>query len=80
MDVNWGRQFIARVEPYRLSDLDRLLERLKAVASERVQVEGIGKTFEGRPLEVVRIGKQDAAHHLFFRARAHPWEGRELGD
>ncbi len=69
-----GRQFIARVEPYRLSDLDRLLERLKAVASERVQVEGIGKTIEGRPLEVVRIGKQDAAHHLFFRARAHPWE------
>ncbi|HET6423321.1 MAG TPA: M14 family zinc carboxypeptidase [Planctomycetaceae bacterium] len=64
--------YVARVEPYRLSDLDRLYE---TIAKHRdVEVTPIGKTVEGRPLEIVRVGDPDAPHRVFVRARAHPWE------
>jgi len=63
---------IARIEPYRLSDLDRLLESLRGCAG--VEFEVIGRTVEGRPLEMIRIGPPEAQHHFVVRARAHPWE------
>ncbi len=66
------RMYVARVEPYRLSDLDRWLAALKKNPLAEVTV--IGKTAEGRDLEIVRIGDPDAPNHVFVRARAHPWE------
>ncbi len=64
--------YVARVEPYRLSDLERLLGEVKG--NPLVEVTPIGKTVEGRDLEVVRVGNADAPYRVFVRARAHPWE------
>jgi len=66
------RLYVARVEPYRLSDLDRLLASIRHDA--RVEIAPIGKTVEGRELEIVRIGNPRARYRVFVRARAHPWE------
>jgi predicted deacylase len=64
--------YVARLEPYRLSDLERLLE---SVAKDpRVEVVTIGQTVGGRRLDIVRIGNPQAPRRLFLRARAHPWE------
>jgi hypothetical protein len=60
------------MEPYRLSDLERLLERIRV--HRLVRIESIGQTVAGRQLEIVRIGDPAAPHHVFVRARAHPWE------
>jgi hypothetical protein len=64
--------YLARVEPYRISDLDRWLSALRGNSS--VSVESIGKTVQGRDLEIVRLGNPRAPHRVFLRARAHPWE------
>ncbi len=72
VDMPGPQLTIARVEPYRLSDLERLLARLRA--DSRAAVTPIGKTAEGRALEIVRIGSEQAPCRLFLRARAHPWE------
>jgi hypothetical protein len=66
------RLFVARVEPYRLSDLDHLLASIRT--NRLVEIDSIGHTVEGRPLEIVRIGSPRAPHRVFLRARAHPWE------
>lgn len=66
------RLHVARLEPYRLSDLDALLARVRAHPSATVTT--IGQTVEGRPLEIVHIGHDDAPFRVFLRARAHPWE------
>jgi len=66
------RLYVARVEPYRLSDLDHLLASMRKDA--RVGFDSIGKTVEGRDLEIVRIGDARARYRVFLRARAHPWE------
>jgi hypothetical protein len=66
------RLFVARVEPYRLSDLNRMLGSLRN--NPLVQITSIGKTFAGRELEIVRIGNIHAKHRVFLRARAHAWE------
>jgi hypothetical protein len=63
---------IARVEPYRLSDLDRFLAAIKP--HPLVEIATIGKTVEGRELEIVRVGNPQAPYRVFVRARAHPWE------
>jgi hypothetical protein len=63
---------VARMEPYRVSDLDRLLEAIRS--HREVRIEPIGNTAGGRPLEIVRIGDPSAPHRVFVRARAHPWE------
>ena len=70
--------YVASVEPYRLSDL----EKLKTEISQNplVEISTIGKTAEGRPLEIIRVGNPDAPYRVFIRARAHSmgiW--RELG-
>jgi len=62
----------ARVEPYRLTDLQRLLDSIRN--NRRVAIFPIGKTGEGRTLEIVRIGNPKAKYRVFVRARAHPWE------
>lgn len=67
-----SRLYVARMEPYRLSDLERLFERIRS--HRLVRIEPIGQTVAGRPLEIVRIGDPAAPHRVFVRARAHPWE------
>jgi hypothetical protein len=64
--------YVARLEPYRLSDLDRLLASIKG--DPRVEIRRIGKTVEGRDLEIVRVGNPAAPYRVLLRARAHPWE------
>ena len=64
--------YVARVEPYRLSDLNRLLASIRN--HPLVQITAIGKTVTGLPLEIIRVGVPSAPHRVFLRARAHPWE------
>lgn len=66
------RLYVARVEPYRLSDLDRWLATIRR--NPLVEVMPIGKTVQGRDLEIIRIGDPSASYRVFLRARAHPWE------
>ena len=64
--------YVARVEPYRLSDLETWL---KSIATHPlVEIAPIGKTVEGRDLEVIRVGRPDAPYRVFLRGRAHAWE------
>ncbi len=67
-----GCLYVARIEPYRISDLERFLEAIAGHAL--VRIETIGETVEGRELELVSVGRPDAPHHVLLRARAHPWE------
>ncbi len=63
---------VARMEPYRLSDLERLLGSIRT--HRLVRIDPIGKTVAGRQLEIIRIGDPAAPYRVFVRARAHPWE------
>ncbi len=63
--------FLASVEPYRISDLDKMIERIGK--NKLVTIEQVGTTVEGRPLEIIRIGK-NSKKSIVLRARAHPWE------
>ena len=63
---------VARVEPYRLSDLANFLDSIRA--NPLVDIRTIGKTVDGRDLEIIRLGNSSAPHRVFLRARAHPWE------
>ena len=64
--------YVARVEPYRLSDLERWLAAIQD--HPRVAITPIGETVEGRRLEIVRVGRPEAPYRVFVRARAHAWE------
>jgi zinc carboxypeptidase len=66
------RLYVARVEPYRLSDLDGFLAAIRT--NRLVQINVVGKTVQDRDLEIVRIGNHRAPYRVFVRARAHPWE------
>jgi hypothetical protein len=66
------RLYVARLEPYRLSDLDRFVASIRK--SPVVNIASIGKTVGGRELEMIRIGHTGAPYRVFLRARAHPWE------
>ncbi len=70
MDADW--MYLARLEPYRLSDLHRLLDEVRD--HPLVEIAEIGRTVEGRPLEIVRVGNPAAPHRIVLRARAHAWE------
>jgi zinc carboxypeptidase len=72
VDMRTPQLYVARIEPYRLSDLDRFLESIRR--NRLVQITTIGKTVAGRDLEIVHIGSPDAPYRVFVRARAHPWE------
>jgi Zinc carboxypeptidase len=72
LEFDSGQLFVARVEPYRISDLERLL---KSIGEHHlVDIVPIGKTVDGHQLEIICLGKENAKHHIFLRARAHPWE------
>ncbi len=64
--------YVARLEPYRISDLDKLKADIAGKAM--VEISSIGHTVEGRELEMIRVGSTDAPHRVLIRARAHPWE------
>ena len=64
--------YVARVEAYRLSDLDRFLASLRS--NRLVQINSIGQTVQGRELEIIRVGNPRAPFRVFLRARAHAWE------
>jgi hypothetical protein len=64
--------WLARLPVYRLSELQALTSELSK--SPQVEIRTIGKTVEGRPLEIIRVGRADAPHRVLLRARAHPWE------
>jgi len=66
------RLYVARVKPYRLSDLDKFLAAIRP--NPLVQVSAIGRTVQGRELEIIRMGYPQAPSRLLLRARAHPWE------
>ena len=66
------RLYVARIEPYRISDLERLLGTIRR--NPLVEITTIGRTVQGRELEIIRIGDEHAQHRVFLRARAHPWE------
>lgn len=72
LHMNGPQLYVARLVPYRISDL----EEFKAEIADNplVAITAIGETLEGRPLEIIRVGKPDAPHRVFIRARAHPWE------
>jgi hypothetical protein len=72
VEMRTPQLYVARMEPYRLSDLDRLLGSIRG--NRLVEITAIGKTVAGRELEVIRIGNPNAPYHAFVRARAHPWE------
>ena len=72
LKLRTGRLYVARVEPYRLSDLETLKRSISA--HEQVAVKTIGRTVQGRDLEIIRLGRIDAPHRVLLRARAHPWE------
>jgi len=67
-----GRVFVARLEPYRLSDLAELKRRI--ADRPEMKIETIGRTVEGRELEIISLGSPNAPHRVLLRARAHPWE------
>ncbi|MHC4085083.1 MAG: M14 family zinc carboxypeptidase [Planctomycetota bacterium] len=64
--------FVARLEPYRLSDLEKL--KIEIRNHRLVAILPIGHTVEGRELEIIRIGNPDAPYRVLLRARSHPWE------
>ncbi|MBC8869631.1 MAG: peptidase M14 [Planctomycetes bacterium] len=66
------KMYVARLEPYRLSDLQKLLDEIRG--NPHIAIAKIGETVEGRPLEMLRVGSHDAPHRVLIRARAHPWE------
>lgn len=72
LEMRGPRLYVARIEPYRLSDLDRLLASIRGHRS--VSISSIGSTVAGRDLEMIRIGGPSAPYRVFVRARAHPWE------
>ncbi|MGC1241318.1 MAG: M14 family zinc carboxypeptidase [Chryseosolibacter sp.] len=64
--------YIAMVEPYRVSDLENLLKEINN--HPLVKISPLGKTVEGRQLEIIRIGNPDAPYRIFMRGRAHAFE------
>ncbi len=72
IEMTKPRLYVARIEPYRLSDLARFLDTIRS--NPKVDITAIGETVQGRDLEIVRVGDPNAQDRVFIRARAHPWE------
>lgn len=64
--------YVARLQPYRISDLDKF--KAEIAKHGLVEIQPVGRTVEGRELEIIRVGRPDAPHGVLLRARAHPWE------
>jgi hypothetical protein len=61
---------VARLEPYAETELKRLFSKIEG--HPLVDISSIGKTVEGRRIELIHIGS--GAKRVLLRARAHPWE------
>lgn len=72
LDMESSRMQVARLQPYRISDLELLYKRISV--HPRTEIVPIGKTVCGQELKVIRAGDEDAPHSVVIRARAHPWE------
>ena len=72
LKLRTGSLYVARVEPYRLSDLEALKRSIST--HKKVAIKTIGRTVQGRELEIIRLGRIDAPNRVLLRARAHPWE------
>ncbi len=64
--------YVARLEPYRISDLEKLKAEIEN--NPHIQITEIGRTVENRPLEIIRIGHEGAPNRILIRGRAHAWE------
>ncbi len=64
--------YVARLQPYSISDLEKL--KTEIAGDAMVEITAIGHTVEDRELEMIRVGSPDAPHRVLIRARAHPWE------
>jgi murein tripeptide amidase MpaA len=71
------QMYVASVPPYTQKNLNQLLEFV--TKHKKVSISSIGKTVEGRPLEIIRVGNPDAPYRIFIRARAHGFEAGETG-
>ena len=63
---------IARIEPYTTKHLAGFLARLGEHPLAKIKI--IGRTVEGRPLEMITLSSGRAKRSALIRARAHPWE------
>jgi hypothetical protein len=63
---------VARLEPYRLSELERFKQEI--AGHPMVEIRPLGQTVQGQELELVRVGNPAAPKQVLIRARAHPWE------
>jgi Zinc carboxypeptidase len=72
VEMRGPKLYVARIEPYRVSDLDRMLAAIRG--NPLVEISSIGRTVGGRDLDMIRIGNAAAPYRVFVRARAHPWE------
>ena len=70
--MDTDKLYLARLEPYTLSDLDRLIAEMHE--NPLVEVTNIGKTVEGRELEIIRVGNLEAPYRVLLWARSHAWE------
>lgn len=65
--------WVAHLEPYPASRLDRFLDEIRGSASLRI--EEIGKTVEGRPLQLLTITEAaPSAPVVWLMCRQHAWE------
>ena len=64
--VRGPRRALSPLRPREVARVDQ--------AHPLVEITPIGKTVEGRALEIIRVGRPDAPYRVFLRARAHPWE------
>ncbi len=71
------RLYVARLEPYRLSDLERLKQSL--AGQPLVEITPIGRTVEGRALEILRIGDPAAPRRVLLRAGLIPGSRAAIG-
>jgi hypothetical protein len=67
-----AKLYVASVEPYTISDLEKFKTEISR--NPLVEIHSIGKTVEGRSLEIIRVGHPDAPYSVLVRARAHAWE------
>jgi len=70
LDTN--RLYLARLEPYTLSDLSNLITDIDE--HPLINITPIGHTVEGQELEIIRLGVLEAPYRVLIRARSHAWE------
>ena len=70
--------FVAAVDAQWLSGPGQVASR-RSARNPLVGIEAVGKTVEGRTLEVVRIGDPKAPYRVFLRARAYVGRRSALG-